>query len=218
MTVKTKWIIVAIVLLLMPAAAYTYTLLSPLRHWVSPPVTICVKSPGHASVADSDKGITATINALNDSGAWNGAGAGMVVNAVECSSQWQLGDGQPTIAFDEVIKGACSGTCLAATFVSSYDCDPLVNGFCEILDADVLTKKNKADRNGGPYYSLSESGGCTTGKEWNIEAIMVHEVGHVLGIGHSNVTGATMYPSISSCNAQSATIAQDDADALAQLY
>ncbi|MDP2606508.1 MAG: matrixin family metalloprotease [Deltaproteobacteria bacterium] len=227
MTVTTKWIIIAIVLLLMPAAASTYVLLSPKRHWASDPV-ICVKSPGHTSIADSDKGITATINALNGSGGWNDTSVGLVLNAVSttannspCSNQWQLGDGQPTIAFDEVIKGACSGTCLAATFISFYDCDPVVNGFCEILDADVLTRKNRADKSGGPYYSLSESGSpqqCTPGKEWNIEAIMVHEVGHVLGIGHTNVSGATMYPSVSSCNPNGTTIEQDDKDALNALY
>lgn len=219
MTVKTKWIIIVIVLLSMPAAAYTYTLLSPLRHWAAVPVTICVKTQGHVSITDADGGVTATIAALNDTQGWNGAGVGTVVSAQECANQsWQLGDGQPTIAFNEVIKGACSGSCLAATFVSSYDCDPLDHGFCVILDADVLTRKNKTDRNGGPYYSLSESGGCKPGKEWNIEAIMVHEVGHVLGIGHSAVAGATMYPSISSCNDGSAIIDADDRAALDALY
>jgi predicted Zn-dependent protease len=47
---------------------------------------------------------------------------------------------------------------------------------------------------------------------------MVHEVGHVLGIGHSNVTGATMYPSISSCNSAAVSIEQDDKNALNALY
>ena len=219
MTVKTKWIMIITVLLLMPAGAYTYTLLSPLRHWAPVPVTVCVKTPGHTSITanDPDGGVTATINALNGSLGWNGAGVGTVVNAEACTNQlWQLGDGKPTIVFDEVIKGACSGSCLAATFVSSYDCDPLVNGFCVILDADVLTRKNKADRYGGPYYSLNEP--CTPSKEWNIEAIMVHEVGHVLGIGHSNVSGATMYPSVSSCNSSGATIEADDIAALNVLY
>ena len=85
-----------------------------------------------------------------------------------------------------------------------------------IDDADVETRKNKADSFGGPYYSLYEP--CTRGREWNIEAIMVHEVGHVLGLGHSDMGGATMYPSVSSCNSDPATIAADDASALDILY
>ena len=47
---------------------------------------------------------------------------------------------------------------------------------------------------------------------------MVHEVGHLLGIGHTNVSGATMYPSVSSCNNGPATIAADDRAALNALY
>jgi hypothetical protein len=51
MTVKRKWIIAAIALLLMPASAYTYNLLSPIRHWTSDPV-ICVKTSGHVSILE----------------------------------------------------------------------------------------------------------------------------------------------------------------------
>jgi matrix metalloproteinase-8 (neutrophil collagenase) len=112
-----------------------------------------------------------------------------VVEAIPCDAPWVLGDGTPTIAFDEKIPGTCSGSCLAATFVGFYDCD---------------------------YYSLYEP--CWSGKEWNIEAIMVHEVGHVLGLGHTDVSGATMYPSVSSCKSNPATIESDDAAGLGALY
>jgi hypothetical protein len=180
-----------------------------------------VKSPGHASITagDPDGGVTATFNAINGNAGmgWNGF-VGTVVQAQTCDTPWALGDGIPTIAFDELIKGACSGSCLAVTFVGYYDCDPtLADGHCEIVDADVLTRKNKTDRFGGPYYSLSEAD-CRSGREWNIEAIMVHEVGHVLGIGHTDVSGATMYPSVSSCNSAPATIEADDQAALDALY
>jgi len=219
MSVKAKWAITVSVLLLLPAAASTFVLLSPARHWASVPVTICVKSPGHASITanDPDGGVTATINAINSG--WNGVmTAGTVVNAQACNTPWALGDGIPTIAFDQLVNGACSGSCLAVTFVGYYDCDPsLPDGHCEIVDADVLTRRNRTDRYGGPYYSESEVD-CRSGREWNIEAIMVHEVGHVLGIGHSSVAGATMYPSVSSCNSSGATIEADDRAALDVLY
>ena len=225
MSVKAKWAITVSVLLLLPAAASTFVLLSPARHWPPVPVTICVKTPGHASItaSDPDGGVTATINAINNG--WNGTSAGQVVNAINaaddpiaCGNGWSLGDGIPTIAFDQLVNGACSGSCLAVTFVGYYDCDPsLPDGHCEIVDADVLTRRNRTDRYGGPYYSESEVD-CRSGREWNIEAIMVHEVGHVLGIGHSSVAGATMYPSVSSCNSSGATIEADDRAALDVLY
>lgn len=226
MTKRALTVFLIAATVLAPAIAYTYTLLSPARHWASTPVQVCVNSPGHVSITadDPDGGITATIQALNNSHpllagtGWNVTAAGQVVNAIQCTTAWALGDGIPTIAFNEMIKGTCSGSCLAATFTGYYHCDPaLPDGHCVIDDADVETRRNKADKFGGPYYSLYENG-CTSGREWNIEAIMVHEVGHVLGLGHSNVVGATMYPSVSSCNSGPATISQDDIDGLRALY
>lgn len=216
------------VLLLVPLVAQTYTLLQPTRHWRSTPVQICVNSPGHVSITanDTDQGITATIEALNGTHSrlaatgWNTVpSVGTVVNASACNTPWRLGDGVPTIAFTEMISGTCSGSCLAATFTGYYHCnDPFhPDGHCLIDDADVETRRNRTDKAGGPYYSLYESG-CKVAKEWNIEGIMVHEVGHVLGLGHSNVSGATMYPSVSSCQPAPATIAADDASALDALY
>jgi hypothetical protein len=216
----------AVVAVLVPSVAYTYTLLSPARHWSFTPVPICVVGPGHVSITsgDTDGGITATIEAINGTHSrlggtgWNNTAVGTVATAQTCSTPWQLGDGIPSIAFNEMIKGTCTGSCLAATFVGFYHCDPaFADGHCVIDDSDVETRRNKADRYGGPYYSLYEDS-CRQGKEWNIEAIMVHEVGHQLGLGHTNVVGATMYPSVSSCNSAPATIEGDDIAALDVLY
>jgi hypothetical protein len=216
-------VMIVLTAMLVPVVVYTYSLLSPARHWPSMPVEICVHSPGHVSIADSDKGVTAVIQALNGNHpllagtGWNVTDVGTMVDAVPCGGTWALGDGIPSIAFDEKIKGTCTGSCLAATFVGYYHCDPaLSDGHCVVDDADVETRRNKADRSGGPYYSLNEP--CTPGKEWNIEGIMIHETGHQLGIGHSGVSGATMYPSVYSCNSAPATIASDDAAALDALY
>lgn len=227
MTGRRVWITVAVAvgIVAVPMAAFTYTLLNPARHWASTPVEVCVKSPGHISIGlnDQDGGVTATIQALNGTHpllagtGWNGTSSGQIVNAAACSSAWALGDGKPTIAFSEMLAGTCTGSCLAATFIGYYDCsNPLPDGHCVIHDADVETRRNKKDRSGGPYYSLYEA--CTPGREWNIEAIMVHEVGHLVGLGHSGVAGATMYPSVSSCNSGPAVIKADDASGLQALY
>ena len=66
------------------------------------------------------------------------------------------------------------------------------------------------------WTSLAETDGCSS--EFYIEGVLVHEVGHLLGLGHSNVSGSTMYPSVSSCNNGPATIENDDRNAINALY
>jgi hypothetical protein len=227
MKIKTMLLVGFAALVVVPTAAYTYVLLSPPRHWdvSGGPISICVISPGHASLT-GDGGISTTIAAINGTSSittgtegWNVTAAGTVGTATTCTTGWALGDGIPTIAFTEKIAGTCGGSCLAATFTGYYSCPAGFDGgdgHCRIDDADVETRRNKADRKGGPYYDANEP--CTSGAEWNMEAIMVHEVGHVLGIGHTDVGGATMYPSVSSCNTSAATIEADDAAALDALY
>jgi predicted Zn-dependent protease len=97
----------------------------------------------------------------------------------------------------------CNGSCLAATLTGYYSGNT-------INDADVYTNTKYK------YYSSGEADGCSG--EYDIEGIMVHEVGHVIGIGHSNVAGATMYPSVAACNAGNRSLEADDIAAKNDLY
>ena len=103
---------------------------------------------------------------------------------------------------------ACNGNCLAATFTGFYSQNP--DGTYSIDDADIVTNAHQ------PWVSQSEPGGCSG--EYFIEGVMVHEVGHGIGLGHTTVTGATMYPSVSACNNNPATTEADDEAAIADLY
>lgn len=187
---------------LIVSSASAYVLLSPRRTWASAPL-ITVDNRGNSTVTDSDGGATAVVNALNSNAAWNGAGTGTRVTAVKGSvASFTLGDGIVMLNFRDPIH-ACNGSCLAATFTGYY-----TGG--TITDADIVTNtKNK-------LTSTAEPDGCSA--EYFIEGIMVHEVGHVLGLGHSNVSGATMYPSVSACNNGPAAIKADDKAAINDLY
>jgi hypothetical protein len=152
------------------------------------------------------------VNALNNSSVgWNSAGSGTVITASKGSvSGFSLGDGVPMLNFRDP-QGACSGNCLAATFTGYYQSRG--NGTYRIYDADIVTNTTHA------WTSQSEDpGGSGCSSEFYIEGVMVHEAGHGLGLGHTSVSGATMYPSVSGCNNAPASIATDDANGINALY
>ena len=58
--------------------------------------------------------------------------------------------------------------------------------------------------------------GCAGG--FYIEDIAAHEFGHALGLGHSTVPTATMYPSTPPCNTSLRTLDPDDIAGIRSLY
>ena len=193
--------------LLVSGSLPAYQLLDPERTWDHAP-TVIVDSRGMASINDDDGGATATVNAIKSAAAWNGTGLGPVIDAQKGSvAVFQLGDGIPMLNFTDPVH-ACNGNCLAATFTGYYQ--NRGDGTYRIFDADIVTNARY------DWTSTNEIDGCSG--EFFIEGVMVHETGHVLGLAHTNVSGATMYPSVSSCNNSPATTEQDDEKGLNALY
>ncbi|HEX6861907.1 MAG TPA: matrixin family metalloprotease [Thermoanaerobaculia bacterium] len=191
---------------LVAGSVSAYVLLSPRRTWDSDP-NVRVDSRGQATIADGDGGRNATRNAITSSAAWNGAGSGTVVNATVASvSSFQLGDGIPMLNFRDPV-GACTGNCLAATFTGYYS--RRSDGTYRIYDADIVTNTAR---------DWASAGETCSGTEFRIEGVMVHEVGHLLGLGHTSVSGATMYPSVSACNNGPASTEADDENGINNLY
>lgn len=176
--------------------ALAYVLLSPRRRWASTPITVRVYNVGNSTISDGSGGVNATVSAIR---AWG------IISSSTTSSAAVRGSAPATIMLN-TNGGLCTSTCLAATLTGYYISQ---TGDDRIYDADVYTNTSHQ------YYSSGESG-CSG--EYDINGIMVHEVGHVIGIGHSGVAGATMYPSISSCNTSARTLASDDFAARDNLY
>ena len=198
--------VIIVLACLLAGSLSAYVLLSPRRTWDTPP-NVIVDNRGQSSIADGDFGRTRTRNAITSSSTWNGAGTGTRLTATVGSiSGFTLGDGRPMLNFQDPV-GACTGNCLAATFTGYYQ--NRGNGTYRITDADIVT--NTA-------WNWGSTGDPCSGQEFFIEGVMVHEVGHLLGLGHTNVSGATMFPSVSACNNGPATIETDDRNGINDLY
>jgi hypothetical protein len=178
--------------------SYAYVLLSPRRTWKGGKVTVSVNTTGNSTITDASKGVNAVKNSI---GAWSG-----VVTGATTGAKAVRGDGKPVIELHTNGK-VCTGSCLAATLTGYYHTE---GSATYIDDADVYTNQRYS------YTSTSEADGCSG--EFYIEGIMVHEVGHVIGLGHSNVAGATMYPSVGYCNNDPASLAADDTAGKNDLY
>jgi hypothetical protein len=100
-----------------------------------------------------------------------------------------------------MFRNAASGSALATTY-------SWFSG-TRIIDADIVFWD-------GGFQFVSGSGGCSG--SFFIEDVATHEFGHALGLGHSAVAAATMYPSISTCSQQSRTLDADDVAAVLSLY
>lgn len=88
----------------------------------------------------------------------------------------------------------------------------------EILDADMMINDTQSSRfnAGGPYMNCPETG-CE-GDFADLGSIVTHEIGHFIGIGHSDVEDATMFPSAERDSVTKRTLAQDDIDAVCDIY
>lgn len=207
--------VLALLGLLVAGTASAYVPLSPNRTWDCPPdYTVDNRPGGVPSIADGNGGSTRVTNAIVSSSAWNGAGSGTIIKAHQGSvAGFSLGDGVPMLNLTDPLA-ACTLSCLAATFTGYYAERSSGSGSWKITDADIVT--NSTGYNWTSQGEDPRGLGCSS--EIYIEGVMVHEVGHGLGLAHTPVSGATMYASVSYCNNTPATTEADDESGIVSLY
>ena len=193
------------------SAVFGYALLSPARRWFPPtPFTVRVDNGGLTTVNDSSHGANAAAAAV---GAWNDPNVN-VVTGQTANVVYNPGDGQVDLLFADPLN-LCTGSCIAATLTGYYTTGS--TGSCgglsvvEINDADIAFNLSYN------YTTVAETtaeGGCSN--EIYLEAVVTHEVGHVIGLAHSGVSSALMAPTVSYC--VNKPLASDDFNGRNALY
>ena len=98
-------------------------------------------------------------------------------------------------------RNASNGSAIATTYTYSSG--------GRILDTDIVFWD-------AAYQFFSGGTGCSGG--FYVEDVATHEFGHALGLGHSTVSGATMYPSLGYCSTGARWLAEDDKQGVEALY
>ena len=170
--------------------------------WPDPSaVSVAIQASGSDDIHD-DSHVPAIGSAVDQ---WNAAGGTrfrMVNSGVTSRTDWES-DGIHLVTFDEnnasgFFSGG-SGT-VALTPVSFMESG-------RIVDADVIFN--------GKDFRFTTSGQAG---RFDVQDVAAHELGHVAGLDHTGVCGATMYPYVDSTVILHRSLSLDETSALAGIY
>ncbi|MEA2558824.1 MAG: hypothetical protein QOH06_328 [Acidobacteriota bacterium] len=115
-------------------------------------------------------------------------------------------DGQNVISW-----GKLGGTTLGVTNYIGTD-----NNQSQVCSGNLIYRFTEVDVRFNSAYKWQTSSGCSNGID--LAGVSTHEFGHAVGLGHSNVTGATMYPSVAYCDFSVSSLASDDRAGYSAIY
>lgn len=139
------------------------------------------------SSSQQDSQITSGINA------WSIAGKGGTTTRSGARN-----DGQNVVSW-----GKLGGTTLGVTNYISTDTSQ-----SQVCSGNLIYRFTEVDVRFNNAYNWQTSSTCTNG--FDLAGVSTHEFGHAVGLGHTNVQGATMYPSVASCDFSMSSLANDD--------
>jgi len=195
--IRTRRFVLTLVLLAAAVCAsrlavFAYTTFSA---WASPSVVVYV-NPQNLDVS-SDAAETALQAAMD---AWTHAGSAFrYTYGGRVADTTMTLDGRSVAIF----RNASSGSAIATTYSWTSG--------STLVDADIVFWD-------GGFTFFTGTSGCAGSGGVYLEDVATHELGHVLGLGHSTDPNATMYPSYSLCSQGPRTLADDDIAGVRGLY
>jgi hypothetical protein len=107
--------------------------------------------------------------------------------------------------------GKLGGTTLGVTNYISTDTSQ-----SQVCNGNLIYRFEEVDVRFNSAYNWQTSSTCTNG--FDLAGVATHEFGHAVGLGHSTVQGATMYPSVASCDFSMSSLANDDKAGYSAIY
>src|SRR5688500_14867623 len=115
-------------------------------------------------------------------------------------------DGQNVISW-----GKLGGTTLGVTNYIGTDTSQ-----SQVCNGTLIYRFTEVDVRFNNAFDWQTSSTCSTG--FDLAGVSTHEFGHAVGLGHSNVSGATMFPSVARCDFSISSLANDDKAGYSSIY
>jgi len=180
------------------SAAFGYTLNG--RKWFS--------SAEAKFYVNNGSGPTCCLSSSQQSSAINsGINAwGIAGNGGTTTKSGARNDGQNVVSWSKL-----GGTTLGVTNYTTTDTSQ-----SQVCNGNLIYRFVEVDVRFNNAFTWQTSSTCTNG--YDLAGVATHEFGHAVGLGHSSVSGATMYPSVASCDFSMSSLANDDKAGYSAIY
>ena len=115
-------------------------------------------------------------------------------------------DGQNVISWSRL-----GGTTLGVTNYTSTNTSQ-----SQVCNGNLIYRFVEVDVRFNNSFQWMASSGCSNG--FDLAGVSTHEFGHAVGLGHSSVGGATMFPSVAACDFSISSLANDDRSGYSAIY
>jgi Matrixin len=193
-----KKFVLFLVLFFVTSAVFAYTLNG--RKWFSSAEAKFYRNDSGGpscclSLSQQQSAISSGINA------WGIAGLGGTTTLSGARS-----DGTNVVSWSKL-----GGTTLGVTNYTTTDTNQ-----SQVCSGNLIYRFVEVDVRFNNAFTWQTSSTCSNG--YDLTGVATHEFGHAVGLGHSTVLDATMYPSVASCDFSKSSLANDDKAGYSAIY